>query len=61
MSTPSRFDFKRNTLSQTYINKLYNQRTNSKSGWSKCTMDEVKENIVAESSLENINLIKGKV
>ena len=61
MSTPSRFDFKNNTSSQTYINNLYNQRTNSKSGWSKCTIDEVKENILTESSLENINLIKGKV
>ena len=61
MSAPSRFDFKKNTLSQTYINNLYNQRTNSKSGWSKCTMDEVRDNLLTESSLENINLIKGKV
>tara|TARA_S200000501_G_C20635264_1_gene660773 strand:- start:60 stop:827 length:768 start_codon:yes stop_codon:yes gene_type:complete len=61
MSTPSRFDFKDNTSSQSYINNLYNQKTNSKSGWSKSTIDEVKENILTESSLENINLIKGKV
>ena len=61
MSTPSRFDFKNNTSSQTYINNLYNQKTNSKSGWSKCTIDDVKKNIQKESSLDNVNLIKGKV
>ena len=61
MSIPTRFDFKKDSVSQTYINNLYNQRTNSKIGWSKCTMDEVKKNILTESSLENIKLIKGKV
>jgi len=61
MPSPSKFDFKNNTLSSMDIKNFYNQRTKSKNGWSKCTMDDVKKNIQKESSLDNINLIKGKV
>tara|TARA_Y100000768_G_C23970145_1_gene680087 strand:+ start:1239 stop:1997 length:759 start_codon:yes stop_codon:yes gene_type:complete len=58
MPLPGKYDFKFDGRSAV---DLYHQRTKSKNGWCKSTLDEVEENIFKECPDNKINLIKGKV
>ena len=58
MPLPGEFDLKSDGTSSI---DLYNQKSKRDVGWCKSTLDEVKNNLIKESSIDKVHLISGKV